>query len=83
MLIRIILFFAILTLIAWGALWFLRFYFQRWLRNLTGNATGPQTEQKSISEKLIQCAYCHTFTPQSKAIQAKGSYYCSQEHANL
>jgi hypothetical protein len=66
MIIRLLLFFGFLSLMAWGALWLLRIYMRRWLHSFA-----PAPQRKALSEKLIQCPYCHTFIPQAKAFKQK------------
>jgi uncharacterized protein len=76
--IRLLLFFAFLGILFYAALAYGRHVIRRWQRSFTS-----PPPQKSLGEKLTQCQYCQTFIPQSQAYQAKGRYYCCQEHAKL
>ncbi|HRE32405.1 MAG TPA: PP0621 family protein [Candidatus Berkiella sp.] len=81
MLIRLLMILGILALIAWGFLWFLKRRLRKWLSSLQPPTTGTATSV--ISEKLIECAYCHTFFPKNRAIIQGEHFYCCEEHASL
>lgn len=75
---RLFLFLAFFGLIIYGLYWWIRHSFHRAMKSFFPD---KEKETKQV-EKLIQCALCQTFIPQSKAIQTKGAYYCCEEHAN-
>lgn len=83
MLIRLLLILATLVLIAWGILWFLRRSLQKWLRNLQPPSTMTQSPTDQLGEKLVACAYCHTYIPRNRAIFAKEHFFCCEDHASL
>lgn len=72
----------------WLAKKLFRYFLGRWLMNLQSQVQSQMQSQVSpkandLSEKLVQCAHCHTFVPQIKAIEIAQRFYCSQEHAKL
>ncbi len=87
MLIRLLMIFGILILLAWVGMWFLRRSLAKWLKNVSAqvNTQGdPQSTQKlNQSETLVKCAYCSTFIPKNRAIIVKDEYYCCEEHTTL
>lgn len=83
MLIRLLLILATLVAIAWGILWFLRRSLLKWLRTFqpTTPMAPPSSEQQG--EKLVACAYCHTYIPKNRAIFTKERFFCCEDHASL
>lgn len=51
------------------------------LLGLFSSATQATPPPKTLSEKLVECAFCHTFIPKDHAVQQKNVYYCCEEHA--
>jgi hypothetical protein len=91
MLIRLLMIFGFLILLAWVGMWFLRRSLVKWLKNVSaqvnvhGNGNrDPQAAQKlNQSETLVKCAYCSTFIPKNRAIIVRDEYYCCEEHTTL
>lgn len=69
----------LLGFIVWGIIRF-TFFAWRFFRLFSVNHDSLKNP-KVDSEKLVECATCHTFIPAIKAIQYKDAYYCCQEHA--
>lgn len=86
MLIRLLMIFGILALMAWVGMWFLRRSLAKWLKNVSAqvNAQNPSsTEKLNQSETLVKCTACGTFIPKNRAIIANDEYYCCEEHTTL
>ncbi|MBT8447076.1 MAG: hypothetical protein HKO62_11840 [Gammaproteobacteria bacterium] len=44
---------------------------------------GPRPPQKQLdSRKMVQCAVCEIYVPESAATQRAGRYYCGDDHAD-
>lgn len=44
---------------------------------------GPRPPQKQLdSRKMVQCAVCEVYVPESAATLRAGRYYCSDDHAD-
>lgn len=81
MLIRILLFFATFAFLIWLGLWFLRRRLVKWLQSFQPTPGG--TSPLDATETLVKCAYCNTFVPKNRAIEAKERFFCCEEHASL
>ncbi len=82
--IRLLMILGMVVAIFWIIKQLFRFFLVRWLKNLQANAAPFQAAKvNDLSEKLVQCAYCRTFIPENKAVQARQQSYCSAEHSKL
>lgn len=56
-------------------------YAMRLVRRLQRRGPPRGQHKGGAPEKMVPCAKCGTFVPQSEAIQADQRYYCSRAHA--
>lgn len=40
----------------------------------------PDTAQREITGRMVQCARCGMFVPADEALERDGRHYCSREH---
>ncbi|MBS0289917.1 MAG: hypothetical protein JSS07_07795 [Proteobacteria bacterium] len=78
MIFRFLLLLSILILPIVGIVVYGRYLLGRWL-----NSFEQKQPPKQITQKLVKCAYCGTFVPESQAYPTQDGYYCSQEHTKL
>jgi uncharacterized protein len=43
----------------------------------------PPPEAKADGERMVDCSQCGVHLPVSEAVEAKGRYFCSDEHRRL
>jgi hypothetical protein len=36
--------------------------------------------QENMPEKMVSCAWCRLYLPQSEALQGNGIFFCNREH---
>ncbi len=51
------------------------------VRALRGRARRAPRSPLPGGERMVRCARCGTFVPESRAVRAGGASYCSAEHA--
>jgi uncharacterized protein len=44
---------------------------------------GRPPEAKADGERMVDCSQCGVHLPVSEAVEAKGRYFCSDEHRRL
>jgi uncharacterized protein len=49
-------------------------------RRLKRLSSRPQTEKKTTTGHMVQCATCGLYLPEQEAIRHQGKFYCSQTH---
>ena len=42
-----------------------------------------QDSETSIPEKMVSCAYCHTYLPIADSVERDGRFFCHREHLEL
>jgi hypothetical protein len=79
---RLLMIVGVLFLIAYLA----AFWFRRKVLRMVKQFAASQEEASAavnLTERLVECHYCHTFFPISRATKSQNQLYCCQEHADL
>lgn len=55
-----------------------------WVRKLVRSHNHKTTvSPNDKAERMVNCGQCGLYLPVSEAIEARGSYYCSEQHRRL
>ena len=54
-----------------------------WLTRAPRSKGTSGSASKTLPERMVRCAHCGVYLPQSEALGAGDKYYCNEEHRRL
>ena len=58
----------------------LLYFINSWLKLLRYKPPASNAKEGTGSEKMVRCAHCGSYLPESRAVAHKEKHFCSREH---
>ena len=55
-------------------------FINSWIKLLKFKGRDSSSGERDGSEKMVQCRYCGSYLPESRAVSHDEAFFCSREH---